>query len=342
VNLINFLYYHFFLYFMNPFEDKPTPPPSSERAPKNEQGESKVAEQFTEIMHRESFVDGYVSQQTTVEQKVIADLNKQIEIVVKRKMSEIIDAEACAALGVTSVQEGQKMGKEWGKALGGVRKKLQKEGVTITVGELETKLDFKEWQEKVKDEVGEEFMEEMNAAKAILEAAQNQYRETLTNIRAAFLERLNDPDFIKVLEQWGESPSLDKTIMHAGLVHFIEYRADKSKDRLSKVPESFSPEGLAEYTARVMEFVNNPTSEDIAEAKYLRDESGRERLLIMTKDNQYISAFKTEVGGAWQIITHIPEMKAKEWNKTKDRMADAKAQAKYHNKLEGEIEEIAL
>lgn len=327
---------------MNPFEKDTNNKAASEQAPQSEKRESDTAEQFKELFARESFIDGYIAQQAGPEQKVLDDLNKQIETVVKRKMSDLINSKACEILGVASVEEGQKKGKEWGKALGAARKAMQKEGVEIDVGELKTELSFQEWQEKIKDEVAEEFSEEMGAAQAVLESARAKYSDALEHIGESFMEKMDDPEFQEVLAGWGESPSLDKSLKHAGLVHFIEYRSDKSKDRLSKVPESFSPEGFAEYTQRIMRFVKNPTGEETAEALRLRDENGRERLLVMTKDNQYISAFKPGAGADWQIITHIPDMKVKEWEKTKKRMADAEAQAKYHNKLEGEIEEVEL
>lgn len=327
---------------MNHFEKDELTPTASESAPQREKIETGTEEQFKELFTRESFIDGYITQQTTPEQKVLDDLNKQMDTVLKRKMSDLINLKACEILEVESLEEGQKKGKEWGKALAAARKQMQKKGVEVSVGDAQTKLSFQEWQAKLKDEVQEEFMEEIQAAKSILSTAQQKYRETLDRIGESFMEKMRDVEFEETLSHWGESPALDKSIKHAGLVHFIEYRSDKNKDRLSKVPESFSPEGFMDYTAKVMEFVSNPNSEEIAEALRLRDEKGRERLLIMTKDNQYISAFKPREGVEWQVITHIPDVKANDWEKTKKRMADAGAQAKYHNKLEGKITKIEL
>jgi hypothetical protein len=289
--------------------------------------------EFSALFDSQSFVDGYVSRQTEAQNVAMAALNRKIDTEAKRKMSIVIDEIACQVLGVSTVEEGRAQKKEWGKALKTAKQQLEQDGVSVDGSTI----PFDQWKDAVLMEVKQDFEAETAKLQQELSEAETTSRSGLQSIADAFTNSLSDSGFQQVLDQWGESPSLDGSIQHAGLVHFIEYRSDKKKDRLEKVPEAFSPDGFTSYTDRIMSFVGNPKAENILEFVHLSDTNGKERLLIMTRDNQYISAFRYSTDESWRIITHIPDMRPKVWQKTKSTMQSADTQSKYHNKLEGEI-----
>ncbi len=300
-----------------------------------------IGQQFRELFERQSFIDGYLNRQTQAERNAIESIRRKNEERAKRKENDVVGELACKIIGAESVKEGQTRGRQWGEGLKRARAQLVSEGVPVVIGDLTSTIPFDRWQENTQAEAREESKEEMDTATSGLENARRQHELWLRNTASQFLGRLAEVSFQESLNNWGDAPALDDSIQHSGLIHFVEYRSDSEKDRLHKVPEAFSPDGFAQYTGRLMELVNEPQSESVKEALRLRG-NGKERLLIMTQDNQYISAFREAASDPWRIITHIPDMQDKQWEKTKATMKDAEKQAKYYNKLEGEITEMPL
>ena len=303
--------------------------------------EPKRNTEFKELFDSEAFKDGYVERQTADKQKVVDAVDKKIDTDAKRIIAEPVNEKARELGGYASVAEGQADGKKWGQLLGQARGALASEVVPVEVLGVASTIPWDKFQENARGSALETNRTEYDEAQQGLVNAQSQARTSIQKIGAEFVAALDQPDFQNTLDAWGEAPALDKSIQHSGLVHFIDYRSDKAKDRLHKVPEAFSPDGFKEYTARVMSYVDNPTAEGIKESLHLADASGKERMLIMTQDEQYVSAFRNSNAMPWQIITHVPDMADKQWQKTKTTMQDAAKQARYYNKLEGDISVVA-
>ena len=303
----------------------------------------KIRSDFLEILGSEKFADNYVKLQTLDIEKEIADLNKKIDIATERKLKESVEVAACAVLGVASVDEGRKRGKEWGLALKSVQENLVRSGITVELDGGTQVIPYKEWLEATGRKVKDEFFKDKDTAEKALADAREQSLKKFDNIKNSFMKALDDSIFQEAIGGWREAPSLNSSIKHAGLVHFIEYRSDLSKaGRFSYIPEELSPDGFVKYTERLSSLIKNPKSEQILEAVHLKDENNRERLLIMTRDKQFVSAFRDSDKEEWGIITHIPDVQSSQWEKTKKVMRDAESQTKYHNKLSGKIEEIPV
>lgn len=286
-------------------------------------------QQFRSLFQDPTFINGYIERQTRLEQHAVDEIQKKTAVSAERRFKNALENEARINLGLTSIEEGHKMGKAWGAAL--------KEAEKMMPGDLHTDLKHQSM-----EHARAEFSAEYEAARTILLVAQEEYRLSLNAIRDAFDVALEHPTFKKILDMWRDAPSLDGSIKHSGLVHFIEYRSEKSKDRLEKVPEGFSPEGFAAYTRRLMAYAQNPRDESVHEALCLEDENSRQRLLIATKDLQFISFFRDSADEPWRLIPHIPDFAPKQWEKTKSNMRSTEDQAKYFNRLGNGIREIIL
>ena len=302
-----------------------------------------TSRQFRETLESPKFIDGYVGIKTAAEQQALSDLQKKIETAGKRKISAMKDSLACEQLGVSSVEEGRKKGKEWGATLKAIEEKMMTRGVTDETGEV---VGLDTWSAQMIKSVADDFALESEAAEKTLKAATEAYHAEITGIKEQFEVALKDLNFQQALEYWRESPTkfgaTPDAYHHSGLVHFVEYRTDSEKSkRIDKLPEGFSPRGFIDYTERLRAIVNNPRSEEVEEAVSYQDTSGRQRLLILMKDGYYISSFRDAPTEHWRMITYVPDF-AKQWEKTKKEMGDVEAQKNRRNKLEGEIREIPL
>lgn len=132
-------------------------------------------------------------------------------------------------------------------------------------------------------------------------------------LREEFEARRNDPSLLLALASWGRSPDLggdrglDSTGYNAGVVHYFEYRLIPDKSRRYTETEPLTIQGFIDYTDRITALIQDPRSGNpgVNRSALIEDNQGRGRLLLLTRDDQLVVAFRHSKRDIMRIISVV-------------------------------------
>lgn len=300
--------------------------------------------QLQDLLHSSQFETNFIQVQTKNEQANIDGINSELKKNVDNQLKPLIEAEALKSLGMTDINEARKLGKQWGEALRAVTKiEMDINGTSMPVDintarlNLEDQLKSGTYAEKLKT-AEEELATSKQNKKGILEQLRSESENP-------------SPELTEALEFWGLAPNAkgeygeDGKGFNSGVIHYFEYRANAEKNGRFKKDDEASIEGFIEETQRLKSLLDNPSpdsNEQIEAARMLEDENGQQRLLIVTKDKEFIVAFQRQ-NAPMKIISVFPGQGVDKLNKAVEEELNPKPNAKQRlNSLSGTVKELTI
>jgi hypothetical protein len=185
------------------------------------------------LLEAPEFQQGFVDVQTSSEREAVDSIIADARTAASGTARGEIEEFTAAQLG-TTVEEGKRLGKEWGLALkaAGATTSETTAGKTLQEHLFDTHL--------AEIETTPDFQQSSSLAREALAQATITASEQATSLIQEIHTRKNDPAFVEAASVWSNSPNSSGEIgedgqgYNAGLVHFFEYRGDtnKRKNRL--------------------------------------------------------------------------------------------------------------
>lgn len=269
-----------------------------------QQNDEKLAESIG-LLRTESFHDGFLDEATAPQALAVKSHHEESEQLLSRLVNDDIDAEVATRLGY-SVEEGKKLGQEWG---------TMRKQVLLEVDE-ETGTTFQERskQRHAPEVYTQEYHDKESILQLEVEHSATSAAESLSILLDEIEQRKQDPAFIEAVNMWANSPNAagevgeDGLGFNAGIVHFFEYRGRKGKsDRFARIPEEMSVDGFIQFSQRMYSVMQSVVEQSAIDGEVqgavLRDSDGAERVFALTNDSQRVVGFKPVDGDTHRMTT---------------------------------------
>lgn len=300
--------------------------------------------QLESLVCSPDFEVSFLSTQTKKERSAVDEISMELKKKVEEILKPLIETEAIKSLGVSTLEEARKLGKQWGDALRLVQK------ITIEKAGIETQVDIQEArQEKEKELFEGGYKDKMSEAKISLEQATVLQKQIVDNLK----NEIKEPNrsLLEALNSWGVSPNVkgesgsDNKGFNSGVVHYFEYRTSEEKNSRFKPEEEMTLDGFRKYTEKIKSLLDNPnpvTNPEIEDSRLLEDETGQRRLFIVTKNKELVVAFERD-GQPMKIISIFPGQGIDKLNKAVEDELHPQPNAKTRlNKLNSPAHEVEI
>ena len=251
-------------------------------------------EQLLSLLDSESYADRYAHVETFKEREEIDSIEVEAAKEARKEMKMLISESAANLLGV-SLEEGQRMGKDWGQAMNSVSS-LEYEGETFEI----TKASSEELLERIGNNIRGQshFRTKLKLAEEGLTIRHSEATDRISNMKDSLFNLDDEQDLQTVFDSWGQAPDEngergeDDKGYNSGVVHYFQYRASEEKaSRFKREKVEFSIDGFKQKTLDYIDAITDPSQESVVSSYLFSDEGGSRRMVTLTEENEIIVAF---------------------------------------------------
>ena len=251
-------------------------------------------EQLTSLLENEQYIEGFAHIETSNERGVIETIEVEAAKEARKEMKLLVSQVAAESLGVT-VEEGQRMGKDWGMAMNSVTS-LEYQGETY---ELE-KASNNDLLESIGKSIRQQpqFQAKLEEAEDQLTVRHSAAIDQITEMRTELLNSEEDQSLDSAFDAWGQAPDengnkgKDGSGFNSGIIHYFQYRANEQKaTRFKRDKVTFGINGFKQKTLDYVDAITDPEQESVISASIFSDEVGARRMVSLTDENEIIVAF---------------------------------------------------
>jgi hypothetical protein len=270
----------------------------------NENTENAV-EQLLNLLSDEKYAEGYAAIETLNERGAIDSLEVNAAKEARNELKNLISEAAAESLGV-SVEDGQRLGREWGQAMNSVTT-IEFEGQSYDIEKGSSELLLDELGHRVRQKP--DFQNSLQEAESILTIKHSQAVDNILSMKEQLLSGEDNSDLQAALDAWGQAPDEngergnDGLGFNSGVVHYFQYRASESKSsRFNREETTFGLDGFKQKTLDYVDVLTDPSQQCVRSSHIFSDNVGARRMVSLTEDNEIIVAFANP-GEELKIVT---------------------------------------